>query len=82
MKLAYEKLKGLKVTHNETEGMLAGFCHDRLIAATLTNPHYSFRRLEKDTFIEEEYKDAKYRYFYCSESFIEKQHGINYEPQK
>lgn len=79
MKLAYQRLKGLEVTHGETKGVLIGFCHDRFIGATLTSPHYSFRRLEKDSFIEEEYKDVKYRYFYISESYVENQHGIKYE---
>lgn len=75
MKNAYEKLKGLKIIQGDVESLVVGFNCDKLICATEQKPHYSFRRLEKDSFIEEIYKDPKYVYHYCNESFVEQQNG-------
>lgn len=73
MKKIYLKYKGVRIVLGDSEGVLAGFSNSHFIVATEQKPKFSFRRLGKDEegiFIEEEFKDVKYRYFYCLESSI------------
>jgi len=73
MEKAYQKYKGVKVVHKDYEGIVAGYTDDHLILACETSNRCSFRRLMKDTFIQEEFKDVKYRYIYENESTVIKQ---------
>lgn len=75
MKKVYSLYKGKTIEYPDgVKGLIVGFCDNNLIGACECNPTYSFRRLDKNTFIEEEYKSNKYRYFYVLESVIEKQY--------
>lgn len=72
----YEKYKGMPVHHGEIKGVICGFTDNNLIMATEQNPLYSFRKFDKEGhFVEEEYKDKKYRYSYILESTVEAQHN-------
>ena len=71
MNRIYKTIKGKTVKFGEYEGTICGFGDGTFIAATEQKPLYSFRKLDKGTTIEEEYKDNKYRYFYVNESDIQ-----------
>jgi len=73
MKKLYKKFKGFKVLCGEYGGVVCGYCENHFLVATLDRPACSFRRTKPDTFIEEEYVDSQYRYFYADESMLEKQ---------
>ncbi|HSE99759.1 MAG TPA: hypothetical protein VLA48_02595 [Nitrososphaeraceae archaeon] len=77
MKILYDKYRKKSVKYEGgIEGIIVGFCDNNLIATCEEgcNPSYSFRRLDKNTFIDEKYRDSKYRYFYVTESTMLKQH--------
>lgn len=73
MKTLYEKYKFRTFTHQDNvEGIIVGYCNNALIGACENcAPIYSFRRLDKNTYIDENYKDSRFRYFYCSENTAE-----------
>lgn len=75
MSLVYKKFKGFKVKHQSYSGTVCGINSDKILAATEDSPACAFKKseLDKDTFIEEEYRDKKYTYFYCDESSLIKQ---------
>lgn len=74
MKSLFEKYKHKEITTPYYSGKLAGFSHDKLIIATTDKPQCSFRRLDEDSFIAEEYKDVSFRYVYCNESSLNLPH--------
>lgn len=72
MEQLFEIYKFKTFTHQDgVEGQIVGYCDNNLIGACECNPIYSFRRLDKNTYIDEAYKDTKYRYFYVSEKTAE-----------
>jgi len=73
MKTSYDKYKGTKVIHTNYSGIVCGYTEDHLILACETKHIASFRRLMKNTFIEDEFKDPKYQYIYEDESTVIKQ---------
>lgn len=73
MKIIYDKLKGKKVVFPDCEGLVCGYTENRLVIVTETHPRASFRRFDKGGgFIEEEYKDHKFRYCYADERDVYK----------
>lgn len=68
MDRVYKALRGKVMKYEGYEGVVCGYSDGRYLAATETKPMCSFRKVEKDTVIEEAYKDVKYRYFYFKES--------------
>lgn len=67
MKKAFNELyKLLKVG----EDTVVGYSDSHFILATELKPDCSFKRLEKDMYILEEFKDQKYRYLYVTETEI------------
>lgn len=75
MKVTYEKYKEKSVVYPDgIEAVIVGYCDNNLIGACDCSPIYSFRRLDKNTYIDEKYKETKWRYFYVSESTMIKQH--------
>ena len=74
MERLYKKFKGRLVTYQDgQEGVICGWVNDNLLLALETKPIYSFRRFGKEShFLEEQYKESKYRYCYCSENDEEK----------
>lgn len=77
MEELYKLFKGRLITYpNGVEGKIIGYTNDNLLIATEQNPMYSFRKFGKEShYIEEEFKDKKYRYCYVSEDTVEQQHG-------
>lgn len=75
MSIVYKKYKGFKVKHDSYEGIVAGFNLTKILCATEQNPQCAFKKseLDKESYIEEEYKDRKYTYFYCDENSLVKQ---------
>ena len=77
MDRVYKELRGKVIRYDGYEGVVCGYSDGRYLAATMTKPMCSFRKkVEKDTFIEEEYKDVKYRYFYMNEADMIKQQKL------
>lgn len=74
MKSLFEKYKHKAIATPYYSGKLCGYCHDKLILATTDKPQCSFRRLDEDSFIAEEYKDTRYRYCYTNESSLNLPH--------
>lgn len=77
MEELYKLFKGKLITYpNGVEGKIIGYVDDNLLIATEQNPTYSFRKFGKQPhYIEEEYKDKKWRYCYLSEQTVEEQYG-------
>jgi hypothetical protein len=69
MDRVYKKIKGKTIKYDGYSGIVCGASDGKYIAATEEKPKCSFRRLDKktDSWVEEEFKDIKYRYFYCNE---------------
>lgn len=72
MKILYEKYKG-KIING---GIIVGYSEDKLLLAVQGNPMPSFKRLDRDTYIDEEYKTGTHRFVYCDESTVEKFLGV------
>lgn len=67
----YSKLKNKVVKYPTYSGIVCGYTENRLILATEDNPRSSFRKFEKGgAFIEEQFKDSKYRYVYADEKDV------------
>lgn len=78
MKSVFEKFKGLIVENPGYSGVVCGYTDSHIILAVETkNPIKFFRTLKKDFYVEEEFKDPKYRYVFEDERTIEKQYNIN-----
>jgi hypothetical protein len=74
MEEIYEVLKGTMVVHDKYQGIVCGYTDGHFILAVETKDVKKFFRvLKNDFFVEEEYKDAKYRYILEDERTIEKQ---------
>lgn len=78
MKSVFEKFKGLTIVNPGYAGVVCGYtdCHIILAVETKNSVKF-FRTLKKDFYVEEEFKDPKYRYIFEDESTIEKQFNIN-----
>jgi hypothetical protein len=74
MEEMYENFKGTLVVHPHYQGIVCGYTDTHFILAVETKETGKFFRvLKKDIFVEEEYKDQKYRYILEDERTIEKQ---------
>lgn len=82
MEVIYNKYKGLRVVQGGIEGVVCGFTPDNLLLAIEQHPDYSFRKFGKEEhFIEEGFKEKKYRYCYVLESLVEA-HDLQRNKQK
>jgi hypothetical protein len=70
MKRIFEEYKNAEVDVNGCLFNVCGYNDTHLILCTSTNNPNTFRRLSKEAFILEEYKDSKYKYMYFDESQI------------
>jgi len=75
MYLVYKKYKGFKVKHQSYEALVCGFNENKILCATEQRPACSFKKseLDKDSYIDEDYKDKKYYYLYSDEILLDKQ---------
>lgn len=74
MKEVYEKFKGTLIVHPSYQGIVCGYTDSNFLLAVETKEIGKFFRvLKKDFFVEEEFKDSKYRYILEDERVIEKQ---------
>lgn len=73
MQNTYELYKGQTITYPDCELTIVGYNDDHLIGATKLKPLASFRKINKNTYIEEPFKDASYRYVYIDENTVLKQ---------
>jgi hypothetical protein len=72
LKAIYEKFKGQEING----GKICGYNDTKLVVCREQKekqykngiPDSTFRKYDKEHFIEQEFKDAKYRYFYINES--------------
>lgn len=71
MEEIYEELKGTLIVHDKYQGVVCGYteCHFILAVETKETGKF-FRVLKKDFFVEDEYKDPKYRYILEDERTI------------
>jgi len=76
MNRVYRKIKGRVLKYNGYEGVVCGYSHDKFILATKDKTEKSFRKFDKGEtpFIEEEFKSLEYRYIWCNELDVYKQH--------
>ncbi len=73
MEEIYEELKGTLVVHDNYQGVVCGYNDTHFILAIETKDENKFfRRLKKDFYIENEFKDLKYRYIFEDERTIVK----------
>jgi hypothetical protein len=74
MEEKYEQFKGTLVVHKSYQGIVCGYTDTHFILAVDTKETGKFfRAVKKDIFIEDEFKDQKYRYILEDERTIEKQ---------
>lgn len=74
MEEIYENLKGTLIVHDKYQGVVCGFTEAHFILAVETKEVGKFFRvLKKEFFVEDEFKDTKYRYIFEDEREIEKQ---------
>jgi hypothetical protein len=74
METLFQMYKGALIIHPNYQGEVCGFNETHFILAVETKDESKFfRRLKKDFFIAEEYRDLKYRYIFEDESTIIKQ---------
>jgi len=74
METLFNLYKGVLIVHPNYQGIVCGYNETHFILAVETKDiNNFFRALKKDFFIDEEYKDAKYRYIFEDESTIIKQ---------
>jgi hypothetical protein len=77
MEEIYEELKGTLIVHDKYQGVVCGYTEGHFILAVETKEVGKFFRvLKKDFFVEEAYKDPKYRYILEDERTIVKQKKI------
>lgn len=69
----YNKYKELIVAYEDCCPIICGYNGSHLIGAVKGKPISSFRKLNRNTYIEETYKDTAWRYCYVDESTILKQ---------
>ena len=73
MKKIYNLLKGKTVNFTDHTGKVCGYTSNRLLIATESKPIFSFRQFDKGgAFVEDEFKDAKFRYCYANEIDVHK----------
>ena len=75
MQIIYKRIKGKSLKYESYEGVICGYSDTKLVLATLDSPGCSFRKTDKEKmFIEEEFRDTKYRYCWANESEVYNQH--------
>ena len=76
MEVVYKKLKGKELKYPLYSGVIVGYTSNKLILATTDKTDKSFRKFDKkDTpYIEELYKDSRFRYVWCDERDVYNQH--------
>ena len=78
MKVMYNKLKGVTVDRGYYTGVVCGYKPNMIILAVENLKGIkdrTWRRLDKYTVVEDQYKDKKYRYIYEDVDYILKQEG-------
>ena len=73
MDRVYKSMRGKTIRYEGYEGVICGYSDGRYLAATETKPECSFRKVDKGTTIEDDFKDSRYRYFYLNEADFIKQ---------
>lgn len=75
MEKIYRKVKGRELVYAGYKGIICGYSSSKFIIATTDKTDVAFRRFDKkeEPFIEEEYKDPKFRYCWCDERDFIKQ---------
>jgi len=76
MKKLFEKYKNLLITHPNYSGYVCGYNDVVFYLALEKRYDLSYRKLPKEVFILEEFKDAKFTYIAENENEIEKQFNI------
>lgn len=73
MEELFELYKGTLVIHPNYQGVVCGYNDYHFILAVETKEtSFGFRVLKKDFYIEDAFKDTKYRYIFEDEPVIEK----------
>jgi hypothetical protein len=74
METVFNKFKGTTIVHKGYTGVLCGYNNEHFILAIkASSSSYGFRKLPKESFVMEEYKDVKYKYVYEDETQLIKQ---------
>ena len=76
MEKFYNTHKNVKINRGDYTGIVCGYKPNMVILAVEDYgaiKDRTWRRLDKDTYIDSQYKDAKYRYIYEDADYILKQ---------
>jgi len=76
MKAVYEKYCGKEIKTGNYSGQVAGYSEDKVILAVEGNPIPSFKRLDKDSWVEDQWRAGNHRFVYSDESAIERYLGV------
>lgn len=76
MERIYKQIRLKELTYPDYSGVICGYVENMFILATLSKTDKSFRKFDKraEPFIEEQYKDHKFRYVWADEAEVIKQH--------
>jgi len=72
MEKLFQKFQGILIVHPNYEGVVCGYNDTHFILAVETKDMDFFRILKKDFYVQDEFKDPKYRYVFEDESTIER----------
>ncbi len=74
MEILFNEFKEFEIVHPTYKGKICGYNDEHFILAVeASSSAYCFRRLPKESFVLEEYRDNRYKYVYENESEIIKQ---------
>lgn len=76
MKKVYENYSGKEIKTSSYQGVVAGYSEDKVILAVEGNPIPSFKRLDKDSWVEDQWRSGNHRFVYSDEAAIEKYLGV------
>lgn len=74
MERLYKKYKGRTIIHVNYTAACCGYTDSNLILATTDKPSCSFRKTDKSMFIEESFRDVKFKYVFEDEQEFLKQY--------
>lgn len=67
MQKIFEKLKGQQLSYPQYTGVVCGYSSNMLILATMDKPECAFKKVNKDSYVEDYYRGEDFRYVYADE---------------
>jgi hypothetical protein len=75
MEIVYKRYKNKVITHNNYTATCCGYTDSNLILATTDRPNCCFRKVDKSMYIQDDFRDVKFKYVFEDEQEFLKQHS-------